>query len=337
MLRPEPMTLFARILAALVVIAATAPSLARAEIAVTITGFASRDDVPTLNQLGDLNNGQPIGIAECLAEAAIEFNFSNIDTTRTNLEIWRGNGCNVADTRNDTVSDNCTQLDFVESIGGQAQIIIEIEADVFFDCSQESDQTPNIWVLALSDTSDDANGAGQSAEFPLAADLEPPDPPTFTDESGGTFPALAGETSVPLAWETDETDLRVDGFDVLTDGAACDNAGEVVGDIDPTLTPTVTTSSTNADVPLADIELNEYLGVAVRQIDSAGNVGELTAVRCVQKLRITGFPEEFCRENPDHPVCLGEGCSVSTTGAPDGGWPFLLLALGWAIRRRVTR
>ncbi|MGF1466220.1 MAG: hypothetical protein ACFCGT_08800 [Sandaracinaceae bacterium] len=336
-----PLRRTALALALLLLPAMAVPAQAQdgASIVVSVADLSSRSQPPSINQIGDLQAGIPIGIDEC-STATFTFQLNGVDRGRPTIELWRGNGCNVADTRNDQQSTACIDLGLSFDTGNLMQFEIEVPLSTIFedDCGPDSgDVTVSLWMLALADPSDDATGDGQSANFNVAADLQVPTAPEYADaDDSGALPELVGESEIALSWTTSETRTPIT-HEIFVQADACDAAGNP-GLIDESLAPVATVSNTSTTVPLAGVPLDSFGGVAIRTIDSATNAGDLSEVRCVLRAVVVGFPDAFCLET-DHPVCSGEACSVGAVGHRSRRYalPVGLLALGLVVLARRRR
>src|SRR5690349_979833 len=93
---------------AAILLLAAAP-LAHAQLNVTVTALGTRDATTAqISQLATLQQS-PIGVAECQNES-ITFQFTGVDTTRTNLQFWWGTDCMTATNRTTSTSTACTRL-----------------------------------------------------------------------------------------------------------------------------------------------------------------------------------------------------------------------------------
>ena len=319
-------------------VVAVSPAPASAQMVLTVTGVTNRTDNYELAAL-DITQS-PINAAECAnASTTIDLLITGIDNTRTVLDFWNGNDCNVSDNRNTATSSLCELLSpsVSTAISGVTQWTGSIPVGELVDCSSTTDTTESIWILAVDNAggTDDVTGAGQSIGISIGYDPAPPNAPT--DLTAGS-----GEGSLTVRWTSDEQ--RVASHEVFVDPAGCADgvtpssalltAG---GSPDASLTP-ISTGTTSAVIGLdaAGIPLGSSGAVAVRTVDLAGNVGPLSSIACLSHVQTMSWWDMYCPTPDAAPGCSG-GCSVSlpgSGGASGAAWVLALLALPLARRRR---
>ena len=311
------------LLACLTVLPATAEAQA---IMVTLRGMEGRD----LVDIADLSETTraPVTTAECEANALIQFRFSNVTTSRSQLHFYRGSMCDDVMTRNDTTTETCTDLGLSLATNMMTQVDPDIGVQTLLpDCvGSTSSGVRTIWVLAVNDeTADAVTGAGEQVSFPLAFDFAGPSAPTG-------FTARDGETAATLGWEGSTDEITT--YEIFFVENGCDGMGGVTTSAfaDPNnpdvtyLVKTVSGTETTTTVTLPAGGTGGQHAVAIRAVDNAGNVGPISEVVCVSQIDVQTFWDEYCGTE-GHPACTSSGCSVTPEEpARSSGAPWLLLA-----------
>lgn len=277
----------------------------------------------------------PIGAVEC--GATISFRFTNVDIMRAQLQFFQGANCNDVSVRTDTTNTSCQELPVPpDAIDMRAQQDVDIVAGDLVPCETGGSGVQTIWVLALNNPTDTVTGAGQSVSFPVAFDFVPPSAPSGLS-------VAPGENAARLTWSA--TTDQVSGYDVFVDPTGCTDTGEVVS---PGLTgeppdeslivssPSGAASSASAPYP-DSVGTGQYMAVAVRAVDRAGNESPLSEVVCVQRIEVVSWWDTECGTGA-HEYCNG-GCAAAPAGGGRAAWlalPAAALAL-LALRRRIRR
>src|SRR5690349_19307631 len=152
---------------AAMILLAAAP-LAHAQLNVTVTALGSRNATTSqLSQLATLQQS-PIGVAECQNDT-ITFQFTGVDTSRTNLQFWWGTDCMTAANRTTTTSTACNHLTAQTSINSMptiANVTFPISSILGVACTAQTEGIQNTYVLALTSAGDPVT-ANQMKAFPL--------------------------------------------------------------------------------------------------------------------------------------------------------------------------
>jgi MYXO-CTERM domain-containing protein len=313
---------------------------AHAQLNVTVTALGTRD--ATTSQLGQLATLQqsPIGVAEC-ENATITFQFTGVDTTRTQLQFWWGTDCMTATNRTTTTTSACNDLPAETSINMMptlTNITFPVSSILGVQCSSGGEGVQTTYVLALTNAGDPVS-TNQIKSFPLAYDFQPPSVPTGLGDG-------AGDPSAAMSWVASSgATTNTVRYEVYVDPTGCEGgmqtanafmAGAAVPD---GLTPHSTTSSPSVSINFGDYgtPLGGYVAVAVRAIDRGGNASVLSNVACAQHVDVQTWWETYCARSPQPAACASTGCSVH--GAPNGTQatliaPLVLGALLVARRRR---
>lgn len=277
----------------------------------------------------------PIGAAECTA--TISFRFTNVDITRAQLQFFQGASCDDVSVRTDTTNTSCQELAVpADAIDMRAQQDVDIVAGDLVPCEEGGSGVQTIWVLALNNPSDTVTGAGQAVSFPVAYDFVAPSAP-----SGLTV--NPGESAAQLTW--DATTDQVSGYDIFVDPTGCSDTGEVTSPgltsdpPDETLivsSPSGSASSASAPYP-ASVGTGQFMAVAIRAVDRAGNASPLSTPVCVERIEVVSWWDMECGSGA-HEYCDG-GCAAAPGSGGGAAWLALAgaaLAL-LAARRRTGR
>lgn len=297
---------------------------------VTVLNFRGQTDVALAN-LSDLQNGTPIGQSDCGQN--IELRFTPVNNAITTLRLFWGSNCEDTAVRTDTTSTACPTITASDGspltipTNSQNQVEGTVPIASLIDCTG-SDGARTIFALGINAPGDDV-AADQVFQFDLAFDLSPPAAPTFASTS-----PLQAESQVTVTWQNSEA--RVREHRVYVDEQLCPGGSAVA---DPTalvngLTPSSTTMGTSTDVSLASsLAVGGFTGVAVRTIDTALNEGEVSAVRCIEKVQTVGFLEAVCADEPS--ACSGCAAVSLRSSGPGFGLVLTGCILGLlAVRRR---
>jgi hypothetical protein len=313
-------------------------SLAVAQaITAQILEFEGRDS--TTGSLQDLAStmASPIGIAEC--DATITFRFSNVDTSRNALEWFEGGNCNDPAVRQDLTTTTCRELAVQPtSINRGSQVEVDVLVrDMIPECeSATGSKTLNVWVLALSNPSDEVSGAGQQVNFPIAFDFDVPTAPSNVQ-------AKPGEVAAEVTWSA-QTGVRE--YQVFVDPMGCTD-GEVTSEgllseppdtslLVSDLRPAGTSDRTMVTFP-DSVPFGSEIAIGIRAVDFASNTGELATV-CVERIETVSWWDMMCPPGATAEVCTSNGCAASPGRASNSGAAFALAAALLAlIGRRRSR
>lgn len=315
----------------LVGLALTSPAAAQ-NISVTIRSMEGR----TSADLADLatTTAVPVSQRECDNGAIVQWRFSNIDNSRSQLHIYYGSMCETVSVRNDTTSTACTDLDLEHSIDMNTQVDWGIPISDMIDCTTGSSGTRTIYVLAVDNSTSEVSGAGQLVSFPIAFDFSGPSAPS-------DFMATDGEGSTTLSWEASSD--QITSYDVFFVENGCDGSGNVTTDafadpanptVDPYSSIDGTTSSASVTLP-SGLAIGSQHAVAIRGVDNAGNVGNVSSVECITIVNVDTFWDAYCGSGSTSEAC-SSSCAASP-GRPAGGavlWVLAVAALGFVVRRR---
>lgn len=304
-------TMGAAVLLASMAVAGNAEAQA---IGVSLQNFSGR----TTTDLADLatTNARPIGLAECDAE--LSFRFTNVDTSRSQLEFFEGASCEDVSVRTDTTSTMCNELPVPpDSIDMLSQQDIVIVARDLVPCDEAAGSAlRNVFVLALSSPTDEVTGAGQIVEFPIAYDFDPPAAP-------GGLTVNPGESAAQLTWTAAS---GISSYDVFLDPTGCSATGELISPglmSDPPDESLIVSSPASgasaATVPYPDgVATGQYVAVAIRAVDNAGNVSDLSTAVCVQRIEVISWWDMECGSGgPEY--CSG-GCTIARSSEGSAAW-----------------
>lgn len=323
-MRPLPL-----LVAALVLV----PSAASAQIVVTVSGVTGRTTNFDLAALASVNMG-PVTAAECGAGAEVTFNYNMVDSNRQTLQYFRGQNCDDPMVRTDLTTTICEEFDPARSttIMGNTMVTDIVPVTELVNCDATDSGVENIWVLALDNANSTVTEAGQQAQFDIAYDFEGPRAPE-------DVMARTAEEATTVSWTGNTDQSSAFEIYVVPDGCMNGVVTTTVFDGDsPSISPSFTTdngNTTQAEVAFTPVlEAGDEVAIAVRGIDIAGNVGELSTVICSDVVPVMSWWDTYCGGGTDGP-CPDGNCSASPgrSSAPLG----LLLMLGAValfVRRR---
>lgn len=315
-------------------LALTAPAAAQ-DITPTLRAMEGRTSVSLANLA--TTSAVPVSQAECDMGVVLDFRFTNVDSTRSQLHIYFGSMCETVSVRNDTTDMSCTDLELERSIDMNTQVDWQIPISDLIDCTAGSSGTRTIYVLAIDNPTSEVTGAGQKVSFPIAFDFAGPSAPA-------NFAVSDGETSMRLSW--DASSDQITSYDVFFVADGCDASGNVTTDafgdpanptVEPYTTVEGTTSSATVTFP-SGLATGSRHAVAIRGVDNAGNAGSVSAVQCVTVVDVQTFWDEYCSSGAG---AGSEACTSSCAASPgrpghDGALLALAVAaLGLVIRRRT--
>jgi hypothetical protein len=291
-----------------------APAAAQGTMTIEITSIDGSEWMMT---------GDPIGGADCDAEAMVRLRVSGIPTAGvTHLDLWRGTDCNNTTSRNGSTTDNeCTHINLtIMTLGSATQDLGPYALDTLFDCAgAEGSQT--LWVLGANASPEMDDVTTNYGQVSLTIDRTAPTAPT--DLSGG-----AGDSAIPVNWDAPAGET-IERYVIFVDPGDCSSTELVAGGPAPTRSPDATASgsASSADLDGADLELalGDSAAVAVAAEDAAGNRGPLSNVDCIMRVETTGFWRGD-----------GDSCSVARAGSTRGA-AGLTIMLGVALAALLAR
>ncbi|MCA9604797.1 MAG: fibronectin type III domain-containing protein [Myxococcales bacterium] len=319
-------------LAGLLLGLALSSPVAAQDISVTIRSMEGR----TSADLTDLasTTAVPVSQSECDNGAIVQWRFSGIDNSRSQLHIYYGSMCETVTVRNDTTSTACTDLSLEHSIDMNTQVDWAIPISDLIDCSTGSSGTRTIYVLAVDNSTSEVTGAGQKVSFPIAFDFAGPSAPS-------NLMATDAEDRTTLSW--DASSDQITSYDVFFVEGGCDASGNVTTTaFDDPANPTATVydtlegTSSSGEVPLpSGLAFGSNHAIGLRGVDNAGNVGDVS-VTCMTIVDVMTFWDAYCGSGSASEACTSS-CAASP-GRPNGEavlWVLAVAALGFAVRRRI--
>lgn len=276
---------------------------------------------------------------DCASDVELTLRVQNIPTSQTLLDFWRGPGttdCSTEAARNQDTA-TCTSLNLaVDTTIGNSESTLVVGLNELLDCDG-SDGTFSIYILAASAQSTfEAIGADQTANFSLELDTNIPNAPTGV--SGG-----AGNSQVTIRWSSSENETPFE-FRLYADSggdagasipAGCPSSVLVSGQTAPTTGSfrevSGSLSSTDINPQSLGLEIDQSAAVAVTTVDQARNESVLSEVFCVSRIETTGF----CGTTE---CDSGTACAAGTTSPGAASWMWLCLVASMLIFRfRRTR
>jgi hypothetical protein len=294
-----------------------------------------------------------LGIADCDANATLEFELDGTPMNKASIDIYTGTNCNRTDRINEDVQ-RCTYVDTRETNEQTQDLRLELMArDLVEDCASGTESMPTIWFLAVDDPMSAEDVGNNYATYELLGiDMSAPDAPT--EVVGGS-----GENEIPIEWDTDEADI--DRFIVFIDdnptegGGGAGSGGEADGGGASANTGDCGSSVLQPNMSADDVpssirrkEVNEptatgfelspgdvggmMAAVAVVAVDEAGNQSPLSNTACVKVVPTEGFWDRY--EANGGKAQGGCPCSALGPAQLQTAWP---VALALLLLRRSSR
>jgi hypothetical protein len=292
-----------------------------------------------------------LGIADCDANATLEFELDGTPMNKASIDIYTGTNCNRTDRINEDVN-RCTYVDTREVNEQTQDLRLELMArDLVEDCASGTESMPTIWFLAVDNpmSAEDVGNSYGTYEA-LGIDLRAPDAPSSV--VGGS-----GENQIPIDWDTDDTDIErfivfIDN-DPTENGGGAGSGGETDGGtgntggcgslvLQPNADPDELPSGIRrkeVDEPTATgVELSPddidgmMAAVAVVAVDEAGNRSPLSNTACVKIVPTEGFWDRY--EANGGQAQGGCPCSALGPAQLQTAWP---VALALLLLRRSAR
>jgi len=283
----------------------------------------------------------PLSAADC-SSASADLRLEMVDSTKNQIDIWRGSNCNDTTQRAGMASNECVNF----ALMGQDQIIntrsqMDFEGVAFAEllegCSLADGQY-GIWFLATNMASSNEEVTNY-ASLDIVLDTTAPLAPV--NVVGGR-----GGTQINVTWEagngveaSDHKEYRVYGDpSSAVDGDSCEGSTTVFVPGEPTPSGVFELSrgtgrSATINPDMFNIAENRSGYVAVVEVDQAGNESVVSEVACIARVPTTGFCDAY---GENCTSCSASGAPGLPLGAPYGALGVFALAL-LGLRRRKSR
>lgn len=342
-------------LATLLATLASAP--AHAQLTYTFLNYGDRG-TPASGATNYLVNW-PISYEECVADQEISIVITNAPYDATGMtrlvwDLWQGGtgtagaNCQTATSRRTTGTGGEAVCNHRSAWAGGGQITQTMPTLTFrpeelfpAGCDSATQGTFVFYVLAMNATGDTTTdiAATHYFQFSVALDFEAPPASTLED--------AAGDRQITVEWTNTATETLAGARVYVDTAGTCGGTTSLMaGAAAPAaLTPTEVLGSAPTSLSLdgedLGLEIGDSVPIAVAVFDTARNESVLSNVACLERVPVSGFWDDYCREqmlDADECSARYSGCAAhpGSPGRP-GALLLSLLALGaFFVRRRAV-